>query len=428
MIKVNVSKKKKKTQKRRGNQNPAPKASELTRLGAALRNLGKYGGAAVGGMFGMPAAGSSVGTDLGAALSRWLGSGDYTVGSNSIVQRAMKGSDSVPAMHNSGQSVIIRHREYIGEIRGSTTFAIQDEFQLNPGNDRTFPWLSLVANGFQEYRIKGMVFHYVPTSGSAISGTNAALGSVMLSTSYRANDSPPTSKVEMLNEYFATESVPSEPFCHPIECDPKENPFNVQYVRQGELPNNDSLLLYDLGTTYVAVTGQQATGNVLGDLWCTYEVELKKPIVASNVTNRYKVAAIEYTGTITGSDWFNGTSIDAGNLGISAAGRVLTFPEGSVGTWYITVCMTPVTTFSAVDLSGGATLTNCTSAYLSRTNTYIRTVLGGAGGTLNRAWYQLAITISDPAVSATVTFPSGTLTGTCNTSNIWVSHGTALGP
>jgi hypothetical protein len=34
----------------------------------------------------------------------------------------LKAATSIPAMHNDGQSVIIRHREYLGEVRGSTTF------------------------------------------------------------------------------------------------------------------------------------------------------------------------------------------------------------------------------------------------------------------------------------------------------------------
>jgi hypothetical protein len=54
-------------------------------------------------------------------------------------------------MHNTGQTVVIRHKEYLGEIRGSTTFTVQDALQINPGNARTFPWLSGVAVRFQEY-------------------------------------------------------------------------------------------------------------------------------------------------------------------------------------------------------------------------------------------------------------------------------------
>jgi hypothetical protein len=207
----------------------------------------------LGGYIGHPLAGGAAGSSLGAALSRWLGAGDYRVGTNSIVQRSLKSADSIPMMHNEAQSVVIRHREYLGEIRGNTSYTIEQSYQINPGNSKTFPWLSGIAVRFQEYRIKGMVYHYIPSSGAAVSGTNAALGTVMLSTSYRSNDSPPASKVEMLNEYCSNEAVPSEAFCHPIECDPKENPFNVQYVRSGDVPPEDSRLLYDLGVTYVAI-------------------------------------------------------------------------------------------------------------------------------------------------------------------------------
>ncbi len=108
----------------------------------------------------------------------------------------------------------------------------------------------------------------------------------MLQTSYRATDSAPTSKIEMLNEYWSTEVVPCETTCHPLECNPAENPFNIQYVRSDSavLPVSDSPLLYDLATTHVATEGQSTDGAALGDLWVTYEIELKKPVLSSNVT------------------------------------------------------------------------------------------------------------------------------------------------
>ena len=63
------------------------KKNEVTKLGAALRALGGLGGGAVGSLFGNPTTGSTIGTGLGAALSRWLGSGDYRVSSNSVGRR-----------------------------------------------------------------------------------------------------------------------------------------------------------------------------------------------------------------------------------------------------------------------------------------------------------------------------------------------------
>lgn len=260
------------------------KKQELTRLGYALRTLGGLGGGAVGGLVGMPSSGSAMGSGIGAALSKWLGSGDYQVSSNSMVS-SMKASGSIPMMHKNDQTVVVRHKEFIGEIRSAVDFTNRYSLELNPGVSSTFPWLSRIAGNYQEYRFKGIVFHYVPTSGSAVASTNNALGSVMMQTSYRATDTPPASKRELLNEYWSTETAPFETTCHPIECNPSENPFNVQYVRQKTVPVGDNLLMYDLGVTHIAVSGQQVDNVVLGDLWVTYEVELKKPILYSNVTN-----------------------------------------------------------------------------------------------------------------------------------------------
>jgi hypothetical protein len=213
--------------------------SEISLIGQALRAIGSAGGGVLGGMLGSSGAGAAAGNNLGAAVSRWIGAGDYSVGSNSIVKQT-RASPHVPMMHSQNQTITVRHKEYLMQVTSSTGFAVTQAFTLNPGLEATFPWLSNIARNYQEYSIKGAVFHYVPTSGNAISGTNNALGSVMMQTTYRSTDSPPVSKVELLNEYWACESIPSESFCHPIECDPKENPFNIQYVRTGTVPAGDS--------------------------------------------------------------------------------------------------------------------------------------------------------------------------------------------
>jgi len=402
-LNVNISKKKKKSRPKP--QRPKKKAAQMTNLGFALRHLGGLGGGALGSMVGAPGVGASIGNGLGAALSRWLGSGDYSVHANSVVNKALKSSESIPAMHNNNQSVVVRHREFISEVRGSTNFNVREAFQINPGNNHLFPWLSRIASGFQEYSIKGMVYHYIPSSGNAVSGTNAALGTVILSTSYRASDIAPTSKLEVLNEYCTSESVPSEAFCHPVECDPKENPFNVQYVRTGEVPEEDSRMLYDLGITYVCVSGQQANDNVLGDLWCTYEVELKKPIVASNVTTPYRVAQVWNTVVPNSADFLSGSAI-LGTLPVSATNRTITFPKGAVGAWQLSFVL-QMTPQLAVNWSGAPSVTNCSQRTISPDGQfYLRTVNSAGTSTTDRAFYTTVVSISDPSVAATVTIPA----------------------
>lgn len=272
-------------------------------------------------------------------------------------------------MHIDQQSVRISHKEFVREITGSPTFAVQASLSLNPGNAEAFPWLSQIAGQFQEYSFKGIVFHYVPSSGTAVSGTNSALGTVMLQTSYRANDSAPTSKQEMMNEYWSGEVVPSETLAHPIECNPKENPFNVQYVRTQPVPTGDSVMLYDLGLTHIATSGQQGT-NVVGDLWVTYDIELKKPILASNVTATSRYAAVlNGTGAIdTGNFWGNpATYLSNNNPAVTVSGRRITFPKNCVGVWTITTMLTAsVSQWQAAhDFGPTPTLSNCSFAGLS---------------------------------------------------------------
>lgn len=261
-------------------------------------------------------------------------------------------------MHSENQSIIVRHKEFLTEVRSSVAFNVQRSFTINPGNRDTFPWLYRLANQYQQYRIKGMVFHYVPTSGSLSAGTSNALGSIMMQTSYRSNDTQPANKIELLNEYWSTESVPSECLAHPIECNPNENPFNVQYVRSSDsiLPTGDSPLLYDLGTTHLAVSGQQADNIALGDLWVTYEVELKKPIISSNVTTLDLVSDYRNTASPTFADPFGvGTSIGTFRFTTTAA-REIVLPPTLHGSFYVMVVFQGAS-MVAPAITGAPTLT-----------------------------------------------------------------------
>jgi len=317
--------------KRVPRKNASKQKKEITRLGRVLRNIGGLAGGMAGNFVGQSNAGSAMGTNLGAALSRWLGSGDYTVKSNSIIS-SLRTSDAIPAMHNNGQSITVRHKEYLGAVTGKTAFTVQNTFNLNPGLPETFPWLSDIATRFQEYVIKGAVFHYVPTSGTAVTGTNPALGSIMLQTSYRANDNAPASKVEMLNEFWSSEGKPSEPLAHPIECAPQETVLQARYVRNTSIPTTESALFYDLGVTYLAVQGQLSDDTVLGDLWLTYEVELRKPVMRSSVADNSQSTYITFT---TKPD--TGPAYPYGQHGYdyNTTSHTLTFPEGAAGVYLV---------------------------------------------------------------------------------------------
>lgn len=315
----------------RANKQPAPAVKEASIARKVLQGLGFVGGRIIAGK-----EGGTTGYSLANEVATWMGLGAYTVKSNSLVS-------NVPmAMHKTSQSVVVRHREYVADVVSSSSanaFSVSS-YQLNPGLPATFPWLSQIAQCYQEYKFRGIIWEYVSSSADAIaSSTNTTLGSVIMATTYR-NSLSFTSKPLMLNETFANDGKPSEHLCHPVECDPKENPFQVQYVRGAAVPSGEDVKMYDLGTTCVATVGVQGTSVVLGELWCTYEVELKKPVL----TGQGPLAPDSYAGyyantgfgPINTSHWID-SGITAANdgIGMTLGTNTISFPLGAQAVYFV---------------------------------------------------------------------------------------------
>lgn len=385
-------------------------APKQTRLGRALR----VGGGYLGGL--VPFIGQANGTAAGAAFSKWLGSGAYSVESNSLVQKSV--TQNVPVMHSGGESALIRHREYIGDVRTSgtaNTFSI-DGYALNPGVETTFPWLAGVAAQYQEYTFKGVIFEFVSTSADALNSTNTALGTVLMATQYRATADAFTNKFGMNNQHYSNDGKPSDNLCHPIECDPKENPYRIQYVRTGSVPTGEDPKTYDLGTFYIATTGFQGTSVNVGELWVSYEVELRKPAIPT--TLGYSVNMSHYTANAyTDAIPLNGWSLEYDTIGLERNGNVITFPENLVPGLYMftfawtgdaTAVIAPAFTMSGMDSStiwNGSTASRVhaangqtVSSYVIALTAYISgssaTLTVGAAGTLpaNGSYGEIFVT------------------------------------
>jgi len=243
-------------------------------------------------------------------------------------------------MHTGGESIVVRHREYLSDVVTSATvgqFAIES-FALNPGLDTSFPWLSGIAQQYQEYTWKGLIFEYVSTSGSTVIGAGS-LGSIEMATQYRSTAAPFTNKVTMLNEHFSTDGKPSIDFCHPVECDPAENPFNIQYVRGAAVPVGEDQKMYDLGTFSIASVGSPAASVNVGELWVSYEVELRKPQVA-DVVNLYGESA-HYVNALASSTNNLGQPglalVKFDSIGLKFTGSTVTLPIGALGSYYFTL-------------------------------------------------------------------------------------------
>jgi hypothetical protein len=208
---------------------------------------------------------------------------------------------TVPTFRQLGGGVELSHREFITDITCSTLFSLAS-YPINPGLSNIFPWLAAVASNFEEYEMKGLVFEFRPTSGSAISSSSSALGTVILATDYNVLSPNFLNKQQMESYEFSTSVVPFNAALHPVECAPGSNPLRTMYIRYSAVAAGADARMYDMGNFQIATVGMQSA-YVVGELWVSYHVVLKKPrsyaytVGLGNINHFYN--SISSTGTTT---------------------------------------------------------------------------------------------------------------------------------
>lgn len=238
---------------------------------ATARNVGGALGSALGGFIPVPGAaavGGWLGQQAGGLLSSLWGSGDYVVKTNSLIR------DGKPVGGAGSDSVRVNKSEFLGMV----TVAAGAEFNprafvLNPGDANTFPWLSTIAQCYEEWIPHGILFRFKSTASTNSTSTN--LGSITMGTEYDVYDAPPRSKVEMLQMSASTTSSVSQELVFGIECDPRFNPMGIFFIMPPSGIMQGSHREYVLGTHFVVANGASVEGEV-GELWIEYDITFQK--------------------------------------------------------------------------------------------------------------------------------------------------------
>jgi len=268
----------------------APISQETAIGNLAARGKGSYGfgriGRALGGLagaaLGSRAAGAAVGGFIGRTGSNALfGSGGYVSGSGSYgmpTNSLISGSSvAVPTMMGGDEigSICVSHKEYLGNITGSISFE-NSAFQLNPGLSSTFPWLSQIAQNYEEYTFNQLMFTY--TSLLSDSTASGVIGSIIMTTNYNAGQPDFTTSADMLNNIGTVSARPIDgPIIHGIECDDTKNVMSSYFVRSGAVPDNQDIKTYDMGRYQIATEGMPEDNQLQGQLWVSYNIVLRKP-------------------------------------------------------------------------------------------------------------------------------------------------------
>lgn len=207
------------------------------------------------------------------------GRGDYAV--NSIIH-SDAATDIVPKFAIDSNAVTISNVEYVKDIYapGSVIPFSVSTLALNPGLSQSFPWLSQVAANYQEYELMQCIYTY-KTTVADFASASGQVGQVVIATQYNPSIPAFADKETMMMYDGSASCKTSMSMLHGVECDPQKLAATTgrKYIRTGNLPATEDLKEYDQGVLNIAVLNPPVTylGQVLGELWVSYTVRLKKP-------------------------------------------------------------------------------------------------------------------------------------------------------
>lgn len=235
-------------------------------------------------------------------------------------------SRSAKISRRKGNVTTVTHRELINSsVAGSTVFTVQSTLNLQPGDSTTFPWLSIMASQYAEYRFRALCFEYVPIAPTSTQGD------VILSPEYDASTAPPTSEMIAVDH---RDSVMDSCWKN-VTCRLSQNDLNSlgprRYVRTSLVAGD--IKTFDAGKLHVCTNNETGTSTI-GKLFVSYTIDLYTPVLEPPVP-----LATQSYGWYSGTDQTLTTTVLSyakfdvampGNMPgpFSNAAGVLTIPKG----------------------------------------------------------------------------------------------------
>lgn len=381
-----------------------------------------------------------IGAATDAAVSmipRFGGSGAY---SNSLMHGGAV-ADEVPQVVSAADetgAITISRREYIsdvfapGTVGALTIPAFENRtYALNPGLEETFPWLSQIAQNYEEYSFDQLIFHFRSTITDIGSSTTGQCGTVIMVTNYNAAAVEFSDKNAMQAYDGAMSCKTTDAMTHGVECDDRKRAgLDDHYVRSAPVPLGQDIKTYDHGKFQMALANLPVAyaGQAIGELWVSYTIKLAKPKFAVA-----RGSAIERDLYVSG----NGTETVNLPMGTSAAllrgaqnslnttltltnnNVLITFPPEYAGSVEVIMSMEGFTSILTTPYAGATTAGN-----VSFVNDMYAGLPAGDGPTAQiRTWAQgqFAASADNTAMFILHVNVTPSTGGVANTLNIGVS-------
>lgn len=248
-----------------------------------------------------------------------------------------------PTIRATRDTCNIKHRELISSITGSVGFTVSSFLAVNPGIPATFPWLSIMAQGWEEYRFRSIRFVYKTRTGSTTPG------SLIMAPDYDSADAAPATEQIMSTYSQCIEDAPWKDITCVLKTS-NSNPLGKHhYIRQAALAANLDIKTYDIANFIVATT--DGTAIPWGKLWVEYDVDFFIPQLPASG------AVVIDGGKITGGAAFTNANplgataaVDAQAFGV-AVDALSNVTLSDIGTYLVTFSVTGSTTLATMTLT-----------------------------------------------------------------------------
>lgn len=282
-----------------------------------------------------------------------------------------------PAITMSRDMCRIVHRELIESVTGSVAFTVQRSIAVQPGLAASFPWLSVMAQGWEQYRFRSLKYCYYTRTGSNVPG------SVILAPDYDAADAAPAT--EQIASAF--ENVAEDAPWKDIECRMTRLSMAAgqtrHFTRSGPLAANLDIKTYDVANLHLCTI--DGTAVPWGKLWVEYDVEFFVPQLPPAGAAQFLGGEILGGGVLSAANPLGSVPVlNADASGVSVdAGSIVTF--ANIGTYLINLRLTgtvitaiPVpTVVGATVIEGGDNVVLASGLEASGTTVLNVTVPGG---------------------------------------------------
>lgn len=269
----------------------------------------------------------------------------------------------------------IRHRELISSVTGSAAFTVANSFSVNPGLSATFPWLSVMAQAWEQYEFNDLKFCYYTRTGTNVPG------SLMMAFDYDAADAPPSTEQIASSYEGVVEDAPWKDICCFVRKLSMAGMVKRRYTRNGPLSANLDVKTYDVGQLHLITL--DGTAVPWGKLWVEYDVTFYLPQLPPT-------GSVIYGGSVSGGGTMSGANplgtlptLDPQANGLTVNDTsVVTLPNA--GDYLVTFQLTG-TTLTAVTCTpgGGAILVSSStvinSAATSSNSIFVVRTVNGSG-------------------------------------------------